>query len=133
MKKYIVFLVLVLAVDIALHVVNINQNHVHLVTEASWYSRKECCTPKNPDALMANGRPLDDNALTCASWDYPFGTQLKIHNLEGTKSVIVTVTDRGPAKRLYNAGRKLDLSKAAFTALAPIEQGVIRVQYEEVK
>jgi len=42
--------------------------------------------------------------------------------------VIVTVTDRGPAKRLYNKGRRLDLSRAAFQKLSPLSAGLIRVR-----
>jgi rare lipoprotein A len=75
---------------------------------------------------MANGQPFNPAAMTCASWDYPFGTKLRIeHN---AKAVVVTVTDRGPAKRLYRKGRKLDLSRAAFKQLAPLDKGLIRVR-----
>ena len=95
---------------------------------ASWYSRKECCTRRNPNALMANGRPLNDNALTCASWDYPFGTRLRITNIDNNKSAVVTVTDRGPAKRLYKKGRIIDLSKAAFRAIGNLNKGLIRIK-----
>jgi rare lipoprotein A len=73
-----------------------------VITISSWYGA-EC-----EGRLMANGKPFVPSALTCASWDYPFGTQLRIvHN---ARSIKVTVTDRGPAKRLYRKGRRLDLS-----------------------
>ena len=102
-------------------------------TQASWYSRKECISAKNPNALMANGQPLDDGALTCASWDYSFGTKLRVRRPDNGHSVVVTVTDRGPAKRLYKDGRTLDLSRRAFLTLAPLEVGVIKVTVEKIK
>ena len=102
-------------------------------TETSWYSRKECCTASNPNALMANGKPLNDAALTCANWDYEFGQKLKITNKANGKHVVVTVTDRGPAKRLYWQGRMIDLSKAAFARIADLRAGVVDVIVEEVK
>jgi len=102
-------------------------------TQASWYSRKECISAKNPNALMANGQPLDDGALTCASWDYSFGAKLRVRRPDNGHSVVVTVTDRGPAKRLYKDGRTLDLSRRAFLTLAPLEVGVIKVTFSKVK
>ena len=102
-------------------------------TQASWYSRKECISAKNPNALMANGEPLDDGALTCASWDYSFGTKLRVVRPDNGHSVVVTVTDRGPAKRLYKDGRTLDLSRRAFLTLAPLEVGVIKVTFSKIK
>ena len=43
---------------------------------------------------------------TAAHRNLPFGTRLKVTNLENGKSVIVKVNDRGP----FVAGRILDLS-----------------------
>jgi rare lipoprotein A len=85
-----------------------------VITISSWYGAE--CEGK----LMANGKPFNPAAMT------PFGTQLRIvHN---ARSIKVTVTDRGPAKRLYRKGRRLDLSRAAFKQLAPLDKGLIRVR-----
>lgn len=73
---------------------------------------------------MANGKPFDKNQLTCASWNYPLGTKLTVTH--GEKSVQVTVTDRGPNKRLK--GRIIDLSQAAFQELADPKLGLISVR-----
>lgn len=72
--------------------------------------------------LMANGKPFDQWAMTAASWNYPLGTKVRVTNAAG-ESVFVTITDRGPAKRL---NRVIDLSRAAFAKLAPLRQGLIR-------
>lgn len=92
---------------------------------ASWYGSECAGRPQ------ANGKPFDPAALTVASWDYPLGTRLRVTH-DG-RSVIVTVTDRGPARRLYRRGRKLDLSKAAFARLSDCNAGVISVTYERLK
>lgn len=76
---------------------------------------------------MANGKPFWPHKLTCASWDYPLGTQLLVRH--GKVAVVVEVTDRGPAKCL---NRALDLSVAAFKKLSPLEIGLINVTYSEL-
>jgi rare lipoprotein A len=50
-----------------------------------------------------------------------------VRNLENGKTVKCVVTDRGPAKRLYRLGRKIDLAKAAFNRIADLKQGIIPV------
>lgn len=87
---------------------------------ASWYSRKDKGIRKH----TANGEIFDDTRKTCASWDYNFGTNLKVTNLRNGKSVICRVNDRGPAKRL---SRIVDLSHAAFRKIADPRKGLIRV------
>lgn len=97
---------------------------------ASWYSVASCKregTWQKYGGLMANGKKFDDDKLTCASWDYPFGTKLKITNTDNGKSVVCEVTDRGPAKRLYRKGRTVDLSKEAFSVIASINRGIINI------
>ena len=98
---------------------------------ASWYSVESCKregTWRKYGGRMANGKIFDDTKLTCASWDYPFGTKLKITNTENGKSVIVEVTDRGPAKSLYRKGRTVDLSKEAFSVIASLNRGIINIR-----
>lgn len=75
--------------------------------------------------LMANGAPFDPDALTAASWDFPLGSRVRVTH--GGREVVVTITDRGPARRLRQRGRVLDLSDAAFVRLAPTRLGLIAV------
>lgn len=70
---------------------------------------------------MANGKPFNRHAMTAASWYYPLGTRVRV--TAGRRSVVVTITDRGPARRLH---RIIDLSEAAFAKLAPTSQGIIK-------
>ena len=94
-----------------------------------------CTDPARRRCLMAHGRARDDKAFTAASWDDAFGTHLRVcRNLHSTlpRCVQTLVTDRGPAKVLWQRGRPLDLSQAAFQALAPRSAGVIEVSVEAV-
>ena len=76
----------------------------------------------------ANGERYDRNALTAAHRTLPLGTLLRVVNLTNQKAVLVRVNDRGP----YAAGRALDLSRAAASALGYLTRGTTRVRMEVV-
>ena len=65
----------------------------------------------------------------CAYLDYPFGTMLKVTNLENDKSTIVQIEDRGP----FIKGRIIDLSVESFSELAPLSAGIINVRVEKIE
>lgn len=87
---------------------------------ASWYSR----TDKGINERTANNEIFDDQVMTCASWDYPFGEKLLIINVLNGKWVVCRVNDRGPALRLR---RKIDLTQGAFKKIASLRRGLIYV------
>jgi rare lipoprotein A len=99
--------------------------HGKTTTIASWYGEET-------QGYMANKEWFDPSALTCASWDYPFGTLLVLRRVESKKFVVVEVTDRGPAKRLYVNGRRLDLSRAAFARIGLLSEGLLEVEIVRV-
>lgn len=74
----------------------------------------------------ASGEVFKQDEFTAAHLTLPFGTLVKVVNLENEKSVIVRITDRGP----YDKRFVLDLSKTAFETLSPLSRGVIQVYYE---
>jgi rare lipoprotein A len=76
----------------------------------------------------ASGTRYDGRAMTCAHRSHPFGTVLRVTDLESGKSVVVKVTDRGP----FAEGRVIDLSLAAARALGIVERGIARVKVEKV-
>jgi rare lipoprotein A len=84
---------------------------------ASWYG-DECAGKPT-----ANGELFDPSAMTCAIWDVPFDTRIKVQL--GSRWVIVRVNDRGPARQL---ARGIDLSEAAFGRLADTDAGLITVE-----
>jgi rare lipoprotein A len=79
--------------------------------------------------VTASGEAYDGRALTCAHRTHPFGSVLRVTELEGGRSVLVTVTDRGP----FTEGRVVDLSWAAARALGLLERGVAQVKVERVR
>lgn len=100
-------------------------------TEASYFTY-ESCIREGTSGIMADGRRLNNDMLICASWDYPFGTRLLVTNIHSGRSVEVIVSDRGPAKRLYRKGRKIDLSKLAFSRISELKKGIISVNVEVI-
>lgn len=78
--------------------------------------------------LMADGSPFNPDLMTCASWFYPLGTKIRVIHAGSGKSVVVTVTDRGPNPRLVRQGRVVDLSEAAFKRLGKTSQGLVPVR-----
>ena len=63
-------------------------------------------------------------------WDVPFNQLVKVTNLDNGKSVIVRVNDRGPHRRFLLKGRLIDLTKYAFSRIASLEKGLIRIELE---
>ena len=69
----------------------------------------------------ASGALFDPEAMTMAHRTLPFGTRVRVTNLENKRSVEVVVNDRGP----FVDGRIADLSMAAARALGMIADGVV--------
>jgi rare lipoprotein A len=89
---------------------------------ASWYGEA------HRGKTMANGQKFNPEQLTAASWFYPIGARVRVTTESGPeRSVVVTVTDRGPARRLLREHRIIDLSRAAFVRLAAAERGLVPV------
>lgn len=72
---------------------------------------------------VASGGWFNPNAMTAAHKTLPFGTRVRVTNLNNGRSVTVRINDRGP----YIAGRVIDLSRAAASAVGMIGSGVARV------
>jgi rare lipoprotein A len=76
----------------------------------------------------ANGEIFDERELTAAHRTLEFGTRVRVTNLANTRSVVVTVNDRGPFVR----GRVIDLSRRAAQVLGFVDRGTARVRLEAV-
>ena len=105
-------------------------------TVASWYGEE------HRGWLMANGKRFNPDQLTAASWFYPLGTQVRVTakprpsattTNNTPSSVLVTITDRGPAWRLVRRGRKIDLAHAAFKELAHPDLGLVEVSIQPLR
>ncbi|RXK82261.1 septal ring lytic transglycosylase RlpA family protein [Chlorobaculum sp. 24CR] len=74
----------------------------------------------------ANGETFDMKEFTAAHRSLPFGTIVRVTNLNNGKMVFVKINDRGP----YVKNRIIDLSKAAAKQLDLVDSGVGRVKIE---
>ncbi len=77
----------------------------------------------------ANGEIYNQNALTCAHRELPFGTILEVTFTKTGRGVRVRVNDRGPYKR----GRILDLSVAAARRIGLEKAGVGKVSAKIIR
>jgi len=64
--------------------------------------------------------------LIAAHLRLPFGTRVRVYNLDNGRDAIVTIVDRGPFAR----GRIIDVSTVAAEVLGMRQAGVARVRLE---
>lgn len=72
----------------------------------------------------ANGERFNQFSNTAAHKKLPFGTMVKVTNVNNGKSVVVRINDRGP----FIAGRIIDLSRSAFNSIGNLDSGIIDVR-----
>jgi rare lipoprotein A len=101
--------------------------------------RQESVTAFNPNWTPVLGKEQEGYAswyslhktrhqLTAAHRTLPFGTQVRVTNLDNGRTAVVKINDRGP----FIPGRVIDVSVAAAQALGMIQAGVARVRVEVV-
>lgn len=74
----------------------------------------------------ANGELYTGKEFTAAHKSLPFGTRVRITNVDNSKSVIIRVNDRGP----FVGKRSFDLSIKAFESLTDRSTGLIKISVE---
>jgi rare lipoprotein A len=89
------------------------------IGKASYYSGNK----------TASGASFHSAGLTAAHRTLPFGTPVRVTNMENGRSAILVVNDRGPFVR----GRIIDVSTHAAQILAFRNQGVARVRVETIR
>ena len=77
----------------------------------------------------ANGETFNMHKLTAAHPSLPFGTWVRVTNLNNDKDVIVRINDRGP----FVKGRIIDLSIDAAKEIGIMQSGTVRVKLETLK
>lgn len=88
--------------------------------KASWYGDKE------HGNASASGEKFSRYSYTAAHKALPFGTVVRVTNLDNGRKVVVRINDRGP----YVKGRVIDLSYAAAKSVGLIRSGVAKVKIE---
>jgi rare lipoprotein A len=72
----------------------------------------------------ANGEVFSNKKMTAAHLKLPFGTLVKVTNLDNGRTVIVKVNDRGPHTKAFI----IDVSQAAAKELGFYTKGVAKVE-----
>lgn len=86
--------------------------------------------PENHEGKStASGEKYSFRKATCAHLNLPFGTLVKVINLENNLSVVLRVNDRGP----FVPDRIVQVSKSAAEKLAFGNSGVAKVKIEVVE
>ena len=76
--------------------------------------------------LTASGERFNMYALTACHPTLPFGTMVRVHDLDNHRTVVVRINDRG----ILSAGRIIDLSYAAAEQLNIVRSGLAPVKLE---
>jgi len=84
---------------------------------ASWYG------PGFQGNRTSNGEVYDMNGISAAHKTLPFGTIVKVVDLDTGRSMVVRINDRGP----FIEGRIIDLSKGAAEKLGIVDKGIAHV------
>jgi len=90
--------------------------------QASFYSSKHHGQP------TASGELYDETQLTAAHRTLPFGTRVRVTNLDNQRSAVFRINDRGP----FIKGRVVDVSKRGAFELGFIQEGIAAVRVEVV-
>ena len=77
----------------------------------------------------ASGEAFNPDTLTAAHRSLPFGSRVRVTNLNNQRSVVVRINDRGPHVR----GRIIDLSRRAAEKLGMLRAGVVPVRIESLE
>jgi len=89
---------------------------------ASWYG------DSYHGRTTASGETFDMGKMTAAHKKLPFGTRVKVKDLDTGRSVVVRINDRGP----FVWGRIIDLSKEAASRLGILDKGLANVELRKV-
>jgi rare lipoprotein A (peptidoglycan hydrolase) len=90
---------------------------------AGWYG------PRHHNKRTANGQRFNMHKNTLAHRTLPFGTRVRLVNLDNGKSAEGVVNDRGP----YSKGRDLDVSYAMAKQLGFVGKGIVKLYLSQLE
>jgi peptidoglycan lytic transglycosylase len=93
---------------------------------ASWYG------PGFQGEETASGEIFDQRQLVAAHRTLPFGSIVRVTNLENGRRIRLRIIDRGPYGRNYRKGTVIDVSRAAARRLGFIRTGLVRVRLDVI-
>ena len=98
-------------------------------SKKSWKGTASYYANKFEGRKTSSGEKYRKDSLTAAHKTLPFGTKIRVTNLNNNKTVVVRVNDRLPKK----SKRVIDLSRAAAIELDFIRSGLVKVELEVVE
>ena len=81
----------------------------------------------------ASGSTFDNRTLVAAHPSLPFGSIVRVTNLQNQRAVIVQIVDRGPADSVRAGGVIIDVSRATAERLNFLQAGRAKVRVEVLK
>lgn len=81
----------------------------------------------------ASGSAFDNRTLVAAHPSLPFGSIVRVTNLQNKRSVVVQIVDRGPAESVRAGGVIIDVSRATAERLDFIRAGRAKVRLDVLK
>jgi rare lipoprotein A len=81
----------------------------------------------------ASGTVFDNDSLVAAHPSYPFGSVVRVTNLQNRRAIELRIVDRGPAPAIRARGVIIDVSRAAAGQLGFIEAGRTRVRVQVLR
>jgi rare lipoprotein A len=85
-------------------------------------------TSRRDGLESASGETFEGRKLVAAHRTLPWGSIVRVVNLENGRAVTVRVIDRGPYGENHREGAIIDLSKSAARRLKMIKDGKVRVR-----
>lgn len=81
----------------------------------------------------ASGETFDRREMVAAHRALPFGTIVRVTNLENDRAVRVRIIDRGPYGRNHERGTIIDVSTQAARRLGFLDDGKVPVRVEVIE
>jgi len=81
----------------------------------------------------ASGETFDERRLVAAHRTLPFGSVVRVTNVQNGRSVTVRIVDRGPYGQNYREGTIIDLSRAAARRLRMLRDGQVPARVEVLR
>ena len=97
--------------------------HDYEVGNATYY------TVKSSSNITASGERYDEEGMTCALRTHKFGHIWRVCRLDSDICVVVRNNDYGPG----NQKAIIDLTPKAFSRLAPLQDGILKVSVRRIR
>lgn len=95
--------------------------------KASWYGKGF------HGKKTASGVKFNSDHPVAAHPEWPFGTEVRVTNLNNDKAIKVRIVDRGPSKKSRKKGVLIDVSHGVAKVLGFVDKGVTKVKLEVLR